>query len=264
MRHVLLTIMIALTELVVSTNQDITAGQVVTAAPGSNVTLGCSFPVRETLSLDHLIVTWQRGTVVVHSFYRGKDQLEKQSRAYKGRTSLSADQLETGNASLSLHGVQADDHGKYSCHVVSESWENSKDLHLLVAAPYDAPEMAVHVGCESINVTLTSAQGFPEPTIVWKGGLSQSNATTVELDGTGRYKVESVMSLSSKETQTVSVEMTLDVLRQTFKRSITLHPPPACCLIAEHRTGFPVFGVICLFIAVLLLGCVIVIRKKAC
>ncbi|KAG9335415.1 hypothetical protein JZ751_004737 [Albula glossodonta] len=105
------------------------------AAPGSDITLGCSFPHRDTDNIQNLIVNWQRGTTeVVHSYYHGKDQLDRQSLAYTGRTQLNPDELKKGNASLSLVGVQASDHGEYTCAVSNEQGSFRGNIFLKVAA----------------------------------------------------------------------------------------------------------------------------------
>ncbi|KAG7469021.1 hypothetical protein MATL_G00124310 [Megalops atlanticus] len=203
----------------------------VLAAPGSDVTLSCSFPQRETDSLDSVIVNWQRGdTEVVHSYYRRKDQLQRQSSAYRGRTQLFPEELSVGNASLRLRGVQGSDHGEYICAVANEMSKIQEKLLLLVAAPYDEPQLAVQTSCDIIIVTLTSSQGFPQPTVMWRdttgSDISNESHTHIELDNRGRYTVHSELKLKLKDSQTLTVEMSLDVLKQSFSHSLTFQPLP--------------------------------------
>uniref|UniRef100_A0A673ZG97 Ig-like domain-containing protein n=1 Tax=Salmo trutta TaxID=8032 RepID=A0A673ZG97_SALTR len=99
------------------------------AAPGSDFTLNCSFP--SSKNLNHLVINWQRGeSEVVHSYYHGRDQLERQSGVYKGRTHLFEDQLAVGNASLRLSGVQPSDQGPYTCDVTDEQGSTQENLFL--------------------------------------------------------------------------------------------------------------------------------------
>ncbi|KAJ8287411.1 hypothetical protein COCON_G00000700 [Conger conger] len=105
----------------------------VVAAPGSNITLSCSFPRSETDQLVNLIVVWVYGDEVVHSYYKAIDNLQEQSPAYRGRTQLSPDQLAVGDASLRLTGVRASDHGKYTCDVANEQGRSKKQIILAVA-----------------------------------------------------------------------------------------------------------------------------------
>uniref|UniRef100_A0A8C7C5W5 Ig-like domain-containing protein n=1 Tax=Oncorhynchus kisutch TaxID=8019 RepID=A0A8C7C5W5_ONCKI len=58
-------------------------------------------------------------SMVVHSYYHGRDQLERQSGVYKGRTHL-------------LSGVQPSDQGPYTCDVTDEQASTLEKLLLLV------------------------------------------------------------------------------------------------------------------------------------
>lgn len=105
------------------------------SALGSDITLRCSLPPYE--NLNNLIVNWQCGeSVVVHSYYHGRDQLERQSVVYKGQTHLFEDQLTVGNASLRLSGVQLSDQGPYTCDVTDEQGSTQEKLLLLVAGKF--------------------------------------------------------------------------------------------------------------------------------
>ncbi|XP_036414546.1 CD276 antigen-like isoform X2 [Colossoma macropomum] len=173
------------------------------------------------------MIIQKHGDTVVHSFYLGRDQLERQGQIYKGRTRLLMDQVLKGNASLSLNNVQQHHHGEYTCDVNNETGETKKRVRLIVAAPYEDPQMAVHYTCNDVVVTLSSSQGFPEPTVSWKHPVGR-NVTTTELDTKGFYRVQSNLTFSFNTTQTVIVEMSLDILSQRFIREITLHPLQGC------------------------------------
>ncbi|XP_029599881.1 CD276 antigen isoform X2 [Salmo trutta] len=196
------------------------------AAPGSDITLSCSFPSSKNLNLNNLVVNWQRGeSVVVHSYYHGRDQLERQSVVYKGRTHLFEDQLTVGNASLRLSGVQLSDQGPYTCDVTDEQGSTQEKLQLLVAAPYDEPRISIQATCDGFVVTFSASQGFPQPEVVWKGVMGSTN-TTMELDSRGLYELESEVTLRLNSTLTVTAELRLRVLDQSFTKYLTLHPPP--------------------------------------
>ncbi|KAI1894782.1 hypothetical protein AGOR_G00119290 [Albula goreensis] len=184
-------------------------------------------------NVQNVIVNWQRGTTeVVHSYYHGKDQLDRQSPAYTGRTQLNPDQLKKGNASLSLMGVQASDHGEYTCAVSNEQGSFQEHILLQVAAPYDEPHIDVQVTCDSIILTLTSSEGFPKPTLMWTdmtgSDITNQSTTTLDLNSRGRYDVRSKMEFKSRNTQGVTIEMSLGVLKQGFSRAVTLQPLSEC------------------------------------
>lgn len=91
-----------------------------------------------------------------------------------------------------------------------------------IEAPYDEPDIAVHYLCENIIISLSS-HGFPKPVVSWFPPLGEEN-TTLTLDSTGRYRLQSDMMFNLNSTETVRVEMSLDVLSQNFSRTVTLHP----------------------------------------
>lgn len=105
----------------------------IVAAPGSDAVLSCLFPVRPNMDFEMLVIYWQHGDTVVHSFYRHSDQLEKQNKDYKGRTSLFKDQLQAGNASLILTDIQPEHNGEYKCFVTCNNGPYEQTVHLLVA-----------------------------------------------------------------------------------------------------------------------------------
>ncbi|KAI7806220.1 hypothetical protein IRJ41_002323 [Triplophysa rosa] len=200
----------------------------IVAAPGSDALLRCLFPVKPNMDFEMLVINWQHGDTVVHSFYRRSDQLEKQSEVYNGRTSLFHDQLPAGNASLMLTDIQPEHNGEYKCYVTCNNGPyDVQKVQLLVAAPYDEPEIAVEYLCENIVVSLSS-HGFPQPVVTWSAPLGYEN-TTLVLDSRGFYRLQSNITLNLNSTETVRVEMSLDVVSQKFSRAVTLHPHPACC-----------------------------------
>uniref|UniRef100_A0A8C7RZ98 Ig-like domain-containing protein n=1 Tax=Oncorhynchus mykiss TaxID=8022 RepID=A0A8C7RZ98_ONCMY len=182
------------------------------AAPGSDITLSCS--LSKNLNLNNLVVNWQRGeSEVVHSYYHGRDQLERQSVVYKGRTHLFEDQLTVGNASLRLSDVQPSDQGPYTCDVTDEQGSTQEKLQLLVAAPYDEPRISIQATCDGFVVTFSASQGFPQPEVVWKGVMGSTN-TTMELDSKGLYELESEVTLRLNSTLT---QLSLLVYRENIK-----------------------------------------------
>lgn len=50
--------------------------------------------------------------------------------------------------------------------------------------------------------------------------------TTMELDSRGHYELKSEVTLWLNSTLTVTAELRLRVLDQSFTKSLTLHPPP--------------------------------------
>lgn len=70
---------------------------------------------------------------MVHSFYYKKDQLDRQSAHYFGRTKLNYKGLAEGNASLSIANIGLKDAGNYVC-VVSNDKGTDRGVVQLVYA----------------------------------------------------------------------------------------------------------------------------------
>uniref|UniRef100_A0A3B4EC43 Ig-like domain-containing protein n=1 Tax=Pygocentrus nattereri TaxID=42514 RepID=A0A3B4EC43_PYGNA len=197
----------------------------------------CSFSTSKNLNLTNLIINWQHGETVVHSFYLGQDQLDRQGQAYKGRTHLFKDELLEGNASLRLIRMQPDDEGEYSCYVNNEQDSTTRRLKVILAGKYFKHLFPT---CDSINITATLSNGFPQPEIRWfdSSGRDILQTSTIQLDTRGRYKVSSTISSRQNAIETITMEMKLEVLNQSFTRSLLLHPPPDPC--QGHEQGWDV------------------------
>ncbi|KAJ8332874.1 hypothetical protein SKAU_G00417700 [Synaphobranchus kaupii] len=192
-RNLIFALHLLFSTLILRVEQPVSQGVRVVAAPGSDITLGCFFPHSENDVLYNLIVVWRRGdTEMVHSYKQQEDKLEKQSAAYRGRTRLYPDQLAAGNASLRLTGVQASDHGEYTCAGANEQGPFQMEIVLLVAAPYEEPQLDIQTTCDSIVLTFRSALGFPEPTVLWKietgSDITNQSNTTLDLKDGGTLR----------------------------------------------------------------------------
>ncbi|KAG9283674.1 CD276 antigen-like [Astyanax mexicanus] len=242
----------------------------VTVAPGGNATLGCSFSA--SLNINSLIVNWQYGDTVVHSFYLGKDQLERQGANYRGRTYLFKEELLKGNASLLLTAVRSEDVGDYTCHITNEQGSTSEKIKVILAAPFDEPLLSLQPTCDSINITVTVSNGYPEPEFKWhdsSGRELNQTQSSVLLDSRGRYQVSSTINFQSNSIETISVEIKLEVLNQNIIRSLLLHPPPEycqdCCQVTPTSRGgvSVVFSFLLFIVLVILILCLIKYNKKS-
>ncbi|XP_028262520.1 butyrophilin-like protein 2 [Parambassis ranga] len=84
---------------------------------GGTFVLPCEF---HTFDLDDPTAVWKRYDLspsTVHQRQLDSDELRDQNQRFKGRTSMKADALETGDLSLSLTNLQPHDSGTYTCTV---------------------------------------------------------------------------------------------------------------------------------------------------
>ncbi|ROI16422.1 Butyrophilin-like protein 2, partial [Anabarilius grahami] len=98
------------------------------AAPGSDVIL----PVHlspETSGVS-MTVRWFRETELIYQYMNGQ---EKTNDNYEKRLSLSIQELERGNLSLTLRNFQPSDSGKYTCRVIHDGCLQTVHLQVRVA-----------------------------------------------------------------------------------------------------------------------------------
>jgi immune costimulatory protein B7-H4 len=65
---------------------------------------------------------------LVHEFKAGRDDLSHQHEMFRGRTSVFADQVIVGNASLRLKNVQLTDAGTYQCYIITSKGKGNANL----------------------------------------------------------------------------------------------------------------------------------------
>ncbi|XP_031436181.2 butyrophilin-like protein 8 isoform X2 [Clupea harengus] len=193
---------------------------------GQPVVLPCSFSVGNVWQPESIVITWQRGLEVVHSFYYNRDQLKRQSPHYVKRTSLYQSEMQKGNASLRLENVTIEDRGEYICSVSSQLGSERKSFPLKVAALYSEPVLQFSVQPGSVTVLLTSGGGFPAPTLSWlqdHEDLTNSTETRLTRDTlSGLYNVYSTLTLKDNTIATLSFILRNEDLMEEIRRNISL------------------------------------------
>ncbi|XP_047423842.1 V-set domain-containing T-cell activation inhibitor 1-like isoform X2 [Mugil cephalus] len=99
----------------------------------------------------------------VHSFSKNQDQLGDQDQDFRGRTSLSKDQISRGDASLLLTGVTSEDQGQYQCYTRTISGIERSIINL------NLRDKDTDVTCYAIGNCMLpcSFQEGPEVVIQW-------------------------------------------------------------------------------------------------
>ncbi|XP_062866011.1 butyrophilin-like protein 8 isoform X2 [Trichomycterus rosablanca] len=102
--------------------------------------------------------------------------------SYKGRTALSDEKLEKGDASLLLANVQVSDEGKYKCYIVAETLYDDFTVQVKVEAVGTEPLITLesfdHSG--GFSLLCESKNWRPEPEVLWLGdeGINLSGGVT--------------------------------------------------------------------------------------
>ncbi|XP_030628198.1 CD276 antigen [Chanos chanos] len=196
----------------------------VVAVHGIPTVLGCVFTRSTEPDIESLVVTWQRteDSRVVHSFYYGRDQLERQSSDYHNRTGLFASELANGNASLMIRMVSPEDVGKYLCTVSSAKGTDKAQLQLDYGAFYSEPRLSIAVNNTSVTLQYET-EGFPEPEVRWLGEMGQNLSHRTELtplmNRSGLFSLRSRFEGPAPQLN-VTFILTNHLLKQVLKRPV--------------------------------------------
>lgn len=99
----------------------------VSADPGEDVFLPAHLsPETRAVSMK---ISWFKGTEFIYQYMNGQ---EKTNSDYENQASLSIQELERGNLSLTLRNVQQTDSGDYTCKVFQEGCLHTGTIHLEV------------------------------------------------------------------------------------------------------------------------------------
>ncbi|KAK1155167.1 CD276 antigen-like [Acipenser oxyrinchus oxyrinchus] len=184
----------------------------VTSPPGSDVTLSCSFSCKAGADLTRVVVTWQRPPAdhVVHSFYYGRDQLDRQNEAYRNRTQLCGE-----------------DEGWYTCAVTNQVENTRGDVRLIVAAAYSEPHVHIDImeGRDQYALTLYS-RGYPSATVQWLNetgcDITDRSKTSQSLDSRGMVELRSQMPEQRDENAFYTFILNNTKLDQVISRSFSV------------------------------------------
>ncbi|XP_069060889.1 HERV-H LTR-associating protein 2 isoform X1 [Pleurodeles waltl] len=135
---------------------------VVLGQVSEDVLLPCSFSPGE-----NIVIHWQRvtpSTIVVHSYYKGRDHPEKQDKQYLNRTHLFQSEFRNGNASLKLRNLKLDDEQQYICYVGTKTDQKEAKISLNVTA---FKHFALEYDGQRKMLTCSAFGVRPLPNITW-------------------------------------------------------------------------------------------------
>ncbi|KAK2897059.1 hypothetical protein Q8A67_011547 [Cirrhinus molitorella] len=217
----------------------------VSVVRGAMALLSCEFEPDHNIS--NLVITWQlqESPQVVHSFYYGKDQLDRQSSHYFNRTSLNYKELAKGNASLSIANMGLKDAGNYLCIVTNGKGTDRGVVQLVYAAFYSEPRLSILL--KSTNVTVQyEMEGYPRPEVMWLGSAGQNLTDHLEVssasDG-GLYYLK-----SSYVTQSPAINVTFTLKNPAVHQDLQRHVNLSYDGNMSSSTSVVVLSIMCIFL----------------
>ncbi|GCB75602.1 hypothetical protein scyTo_0020930 [Scyliorhinus torazame] len=160
-------------------------------------------------------------TIVVHSFYRSKDQQSNQNQNYKGRTKLFINKIMKGDASLQLTGVNMADKGVYQCYVSTPDGKHEMDILLKLTADWtstklDPPNML----SPAQNITCSAFGAYPKPSLLWQdengNDLTNQTSSKDSIDAEGFHNVKSILDINRMSKLTYKCNITNERLQKSW------------------------------------------------
>lgn len=170
---------------------------------GSDVKMGCRFPVDSQLNLIHLSILWRRMSSdsqeakEVYRLHRGQEDLMLQNKDYRGRARLLQEELQMGHSVIHLTKVKPRDAGSYIC-IIDYGGNDYKYITLEVVAPYKRINLQEIVEDDDLILTCQS-EGYPLAKVFWydekNPNVSMSANTTYELTEDGLFNITTILKL---------------------------------------------------------------------
>ncbi|XP_051799879.1 butyrophilin subfamily 3 member A2-like isoform X1 [Acanthochromis polyacanthus] len=170
-------VFLLLTHLDEGQSQAMAPSESVVSMVGGDAVLPCR--LEAGLDAAQVTVEWGRPDLeprFVYIWHNGKELTNNQNAAYKGRASMSADELKQGNSSLKLTQLKISDNGRYRCYIPKHDEEYFVELLVgSVSSPSPSRTSTISLsGLDrthgSVELQCESAGWYPQPEVLWLDG----------------------------------------------------------------------------------------------
>ncbi|XP_073331646.1 butyrophilin subfamily 1 member A1-like [Pagrus major] len=198
--------------------------QTIVTLVGEDVVLPCRLePPLDAVSKS---VEWGRPDLeprFVHVWHEGRNHLANQNPSYKGRTSVSIDNLKQGDLSLLLSAVKLSDNGVYRCYFPQKSKESTVEL---VVGSLSTPVISTTKYNSSVlDLQCESAGWYPEPEVFWldaEGNLLSAGPTETVRGPDDLYTVSSRVTVEKRHSNSFTCRVQQQRINQIRETHIQI------------------------------------------
>ncbi|XP_059210485.1 butyrophilin subfamily 3 member A2-like [Centropristis striata] len=234
--------------------------QTVMVMVGDDVVLPCQ--LEPSMNAVTMTIEWGRPDLkprFVFVWHNGKELLNEQNKAYKGRASLSISNMKHGDISLKLSPVKNSDHGTYRCYIPKLSQEYFVEL-LVGAVSSPAISLAgIDETSSGVMLDCESSGWYPEPEVLWldgEGKLLSAGPTETVRGPDDLYTVSSRVTVEKRHSNSFTCRVHQKNTNHTREAHITLTEDffmASCSGCAASTTISVLFAIM----FVLAVGCIV-------
>ncbi|XP_076019348.1 butyrophilin subfamily 3 member A2-like [Genypterus blacodes] len=197
--------------------------QKIVAMLGDDVILPCHLePVVDAVSMT---LEWARPDLTPRFVFvwLNRQEMWDKHPSYKGRTSVSIDELRQGNISLRLSNVTLSDEGKYRCFVPMLDTQTNIELVIAAASSPVISLLGIDPNSRTGMLECESAGWYPEPEVLWldaEGNIISAGPTETLRGPDGLYTVRSSVTVINKHANTFTCKLRQNKTNQARETQI--------------------------------------------
>uniref|UniRef100_A0A671TPY4 Ig-like domain-containing protein n=1 Tax=Sparus aurata TaxID=8175 RepID=A0A671TPY4_SPAAU len=208
-------------------SQLIAPSQPIVATVGDDIILPCH--LKPEADVVAMTLEWTRpdlNHIFIHVRRSGQELLRSKHPSYKGRTSVSIDELKHGNVSLKLSKVKPSDAGRYQCYI--PKLDTGSVIELIVGA---ASSLVISLSGLDLNkgavvLQCASSGWYPEPEVFWldgEGNLLSAGPTETVRGTDDLYTVSSRVTVEKRHSNSFTCRVQQNHINQS--RETKIHVP---------------------------------------